>query len=68
MAVLGAEATLFGISEPQMKYALELAEAVGVKLEYVLGDFIETLYYKRDYQFCYFCGIYAERIYRTPAL
>jgi len=41
-AVLGAETTLFDISEPQMKYALELAEAVGVKLEYVLGDFIET--------------------------
>ena len=41
-AVLGAEATLFDISEPQIKYALELAEAVGVKLEYVLGDFIET--------------------------
>ena len=41
-AVLGAEETVFDISEPQMKYALELAEAVGVKLDYVLGDFIET--------------------------
>ena len=41
-AVLGAEATLFDISEPQIKYALELAKAVGVKLECVLGDFIET--------------------------
>jgi len=41
-AVLGAEATLFDISEPQLKYAMELAEAVGVKLECVLGDFIET--------------------------
>jgi len=41
-AVLGAEATLFDISEPQLKYASELAEAVGVKLECVLGDFIET--------------------------
>jgi len=41
-AVLGAEATLFDISEQQMKYALELAKAVGVKLEYVLGDFCET--------------------------
>ena len=41
-AVLGAEATIFDISEPQKKYALELAEAVGVKLEYVIGDFIET--------------------------
>ena len=41
-AVLGAEATVFDISEPQKKYALELAEAVGVKLEYVLGDFTET--------------------------
>jgi SAM-dependent methyltransferase len=41
-AVLGAEATVFDISEPQRKYALELAEAAGVKLEYVLGDFCET--------------------------
>jgi len=41
-AVLGAEATLFDISEPQIKYALELAEAVGVKLECILGDFCET--------------------------
>lgn len=42
LAVLGAEATVFDISEPQMKYALELAEAAGVKIGYVLGDFIET--------------------------
>jgi SAM-dependent methyltransferase len=41
-AVLGAEATLFDISEPQLKYASELAEIVGVKLECVLGDFCET--------------------------
>ena len=40
--VLGADATVFDISEPQMKYALELAEAAGVKIEYVLGDFCET--------------------------
>jgi 2-polyprenyl-3-methyl-5-hydroxy-6-metoxy-1,4-benzoquinol methylase len=41
-AVLGAEATLFDISEPQLKYASELAEAAGVNLECVPGDFIET--------------------------
>ena len=54
-AVLGAEATLFDISEPQMKYALELAEAVGVKLEYVLGDFIETdvVKYSNMFDFVY---------------
>ena len=32
---------MFDISEPQKKYALELAEATGVKIEYVLGDFCE---------------------------
>ena len=41
-AALGAEATVFDISEPQKKYALELAKAAGVKIEYVLGDFCET--------------------------
>jgi SAM-dependent methyltransferase len=42
LAALGAEATVFDISEAQKKYALELAEAVGVKIEYILGDFCET--------------------------
>jgi len=57
-AVLGAEATLFDISEPQIKYALELAEAVGVKLEYVLGDFIETdiIKYGNTFDFLYMEG------------
>lgn len=42
LAALGANAAVFDISEPQKKYALELAEAAGVKIEYVLGDFCET--------------------------
>jgi len=57
-AVLGAEATLFDISEPQLKYALELAEAVGVKLECVLGDFCETdvVKYGNMFDFIYMEG------------
>ena len=57
-AVLGAEATLFDISEAQKKYALELAEAVGVKLEYVIGDFIETdiVKYGDKFDFVYLEG------------
>ena len=57
-AVLGAEATVFDISEPQKKYALELAEAVGVKIEYVLGDFIETdiVKYGNMFDFLYMEG------------
>jgi len=57
-AVLGAEATIFDISESQKKYALELAKAVGVKLEYVLGDFCETnvAKYGNKFDFLYLEG------------
>lgn len=39
MAILGALPTVFDISEPQMKYALELAKAANVCIQYELGDF-----------------------------
>lgn len=39
MAALGAAPTVFDISEPQKKYALELANAAGVEIDYVIGDF-----------------------------
>lgn len=39
LAKLGADATVFDISEPQMNYALELAQATGVTLNYELGNF-----------------------------
>ena len=42
LALLKAEATVFDISESQKKYALELAEAAGVKIGYETGDFCET--------------------------
>ena len=38
-ALLGAEVTVYDLSEPNQKYALELAQAAGVRLEYRLGDF-----------------------------
>ena len=41
LALLGAEATVFDISEPQKKYALELAKAANVKIEYIIGDFVK---------------------------
>ena len=42
LALLGAEATVFDISEEGKRYALALAEAAGVSIGYVLGDFAET--------------------------
>ncbi len=39
LALAGANVTVFDISEPNRRYALELAQAAGVDLEYVLGDF-----------------------------
>ena len=42
LATLKAETTVFDISEPQKKYALELANAANVKIGYEIGDFCET--------------------------
>jgi len=42
IAQLKAEATVFDISEPQKKYAMELAEVASVKIGYELGDFCDT--------------------------
>ncbi len=39
LALLGAKPTIFDISEPQMRYAKELAAFAGVEIEYVLGDY-----------------------------
>lgn len=41
LAVLGADVTVFDISEDNRKYALELAEAADVKLAYVVGDVLD---------------------------
>ncbi len=38
MALLGADVTIFDLSESSARYALELASASNVKLEYVVGD------------------------------
>lgn len=42
LALLGAEVTVFDISEDNRRYALELAEAAGTVLYYELGDVLET--------------------------
>lgn len=39
LAALGAIPTVFDISEPQKNYALEMADSVGLHIDYVLGDF-----------------------------
>jgi ubiquinone/menaquinone biosynthesis C-methylase UbiE len=50
MALLGADVTIFDLSESSKRYALELASAANVKLEYVAGDFmrLETQNYDFD--------------------
>ena len=57
LALLGAEATVFDISEPQKKYALELAKAANVKIGYEIGDFCEADLTKYSEHFDY---AYAE--------
>ncbi len=41
LAVLGSEVTVFDISEDNKRYALEVAEAAGVGIDYVVGDVLE---------------------------
>ena len=41
LALLGAEVTVFDISEDNKHYALEVAEAAGTEIEFVVGDVLE---------------------------
>ena len=41
LALLGAEVTVFDISEANRKYAVETAEAAGVKIGYEVCDIME---------------------------
>ncbi len=41
LALLGSEVTVFDISEDNKRYALEVAEAAGVGIDYVVGDVLE---------------------------
>jgi SAM-dependent methyltransferase len=40
-ALLGADVTIFDISEENKRYALELAECAGVEIQYIVGDFCD---------------------------
>ncbi len=42
LALLGADVTVFDISEDNRRYAMETAEAAHVRMEYVVGDVLET--------------------------
>ena len=41
LALLGAEVTVFDISEDNKRYALEVAEAAGVSIHFEVGDVLE---------------------------
>lgn len=42
LALLGAKVTVFDISPQNRQFATELADAAGVEMEYLVGDFIEV--------------------------
>ena len=42
LALLGAEVTVFDISEENRRYAMEVAEAAHTAIDYVVGDILET--------------------------
>ena len=41
LAILGAEVTVFDISEENKRYALETAQAANVSINYVVGDVMD---------------------------
>ncbi len=41
LALLGADVTVLDISTTNKRYAMELAESAGVKIEYKVGDFLD---------------------------
>ena len=41
LAILGSEVTIFDISEDNKRYALEVADAANVKINFVVGDVLE---------------------------
>lgn len=57
LAILGAECTVFDVSEEQRKYALELAHHSNVSIDYEIGDFCKTDLQKFSGQFDF---IYSE--------
>ena len=46
--MLGADVTVFDISESNARYASELFTAANVEVDYVLGDFQSTAYAYRE--------------------
>lgn len=55
LASLGADVTVFDQSEPQKRYALEVAAGAGVTIKYVVGDFCklaEIFAGQFDYAYC----------------
>lgn len=57
LALLGAEVTIFDISEENKRYALELSECAGVNIQYIVGDFYDV---DMNLYSDYFDIIYAE--------
>lgn len=57
LALLGAEVTIVDISEENRRYALELAECVGVELRYYVADFMT---YDNDELIGYFDIAFSE--------
>ena len=58
LALMGAEVTIFDISEENKKYAIELAKSAGTAIDYVVGDFydINLVKYKNYFDILYLEG------------
>lgn len=58
LALMGAEVTVFDISEENKKYAIELAKSPGTAIDYVIGDFydINLVKYKNYFDILYLEG------------
>ena len=58
LALLGADVTVFDISEDNRRYALELAACAGTKIEYIVGDLydIDLQTYRHQFDLLYLEG------------
>lgn len=58
LALLGAEVTVFDISEENKKYALELAESAGVSIQYIVTDIydLDLIKYQNTFDMLYLEG------------
>ena len=55
LALLGADVTVFDISDENKRYALDLAREAGVNIQYIVGDFceVDTVKFENSFDIVY---------------